>query len=81
MIQTYVSFVSSICQYLQHTLSYALCYVPIPPQSKQKLWVLGDAPFAPTGEKSQHGIFVYHGITSSQRKGGNLVHGDLADNI
>ena len=29
--------------------------------------------FAPTGEKSQQGIVVYHGITSSQRKGGNLV--------
>ena len=39
----------------------------------QKLWVLGDASFAPTGEKSQQGIVVYHGITSNQRKGGNLV--------
>ena len=65
--------VKHICQYLHHTLSYALRYVPIPPQSKQKLWVLGDASFAPTGEKSQQGIVVYHGITSSQRKGGNLV--------
>ena len=62
-----------ICQYLQHTLSYALRYVPIPPSSKQKLWVLGDASFAPTGEKSQQGIVVYHGITSNQRLGGNLV--------
>ena len=65
--------VKHICQYLQHTLGYALRYVPIPPQSKQKLWVLGDASFAPTGEKSQQGIVVYHGITSSQRQGGNLV--------
>ena len=65
--------VKHICQYLHHTLSYALRCVPIPPQSKQKLWVLGDASFAPTGEKSQQGIVVYHGITSSQRKGGNLV--------
>ena len=48
-------------------------YVPIPPTSKQKLWVLGDACFAPTGEKSQQGIVVYHGITSNQRHGGNLV--------
>ena len=40
--------VKHICQYLQHTLSYALRYVPIPPTSKQKLWVLGDASFAPT---------------------------------
>ena len=39
----------------------------------QKLWVLGDASFAPTGEKSQQGIVVYNGITSNQRKGGNLV--------
>ena len=65
--------VKHICQYLQHTLSYALRYVPIPPSSKQKLWVLGDASFAPTGEKSQQGIVVYHGITSNQRQGGNLV--------
>ena len=62
-----------ICQYLQHTLGYALRYVPLPPTSKQKLWVLGDASFAPTGEKSQQGIVVYHGITSNQRHGGNLV--------
>ena len=65
--------VKHICQYLQHTLSDALRYVPIPPTSKQKLWVLGDASFAPTGEKSQQGIVVYHGITSNQRQGGNLV--------
>ena len=65
--------VKHICQYLQYTLSYALRYVPIPPTSKQKLWVLGDASFAPTGEKSQQGIVVYHGITSNSRKGGNLV--------
>ena len=62
-----------ICQYLHHTLSYALRYAPIPAQSKQKLWVLGDASFAPSGEKSQQGVVVYHGITSTQRKGGNLV--------
>ena len=65
--------VKHICQYLHHTLSYALRCVPIPSQSKQKLWVLGDASFAPTGEKSQQGIVVYHGITSNQRQGGNLV--------
>ena len=73
--------VKHICQYLHHTLSYALRCVPIPPQSKQKLWVLGDASFAPTGEKSQQGIVVYHGITSSQRQGGTLSNGDLADKI
>ena len=65
--------VKHICQYLHHTLGYALRYVPIPPQSKHKLWVLGDASFAPTGEKSQQGLIVYHGITSNQKKGGNLV--------
>ena len=65
--------VKHICQHLHHTLSCALRYVPKPPQSKQKLWVLGDASFAPTGEKSQQGIVVYHGITSNQRHNGNLV--------
>ena len=49
--------IKHICQYLHHTLGYALRYVPIPPQSKHKLWVLGDASFAPTGEKSQQGRF------------------------
>ena len=43
--------VKHICQYLHHTLSYALRYASTPPQSKQKLWALGDASFAPTGEK------------------------------
>ena len=42
-------------------------------QSKHKLRVLGDASFAPTGQKSQQGLSVYHGITSHQRKGGDLV--------
>ena len=35
--------------------------------------MLGDASFAPTGEKCQQGLIVYHGITSHQRKGGILV--------
>ena len=65
--------VKHLCQHLHHTLGYALRYVPIPPQSKHKLWVLGDASFAQTEEKSQQGVVVYHGITSHQRKGGNLV--------
>ena len=47
--------------------------VPIPPQSKHKLWVLGDASYTPTGENDQQGLIVYHGITSNQKKGGNLV--------
>ena len=47
--------------------------VPVPPTSKHKLWVLGDASFAPTGEKSQQGIVVYHGVTSNHQQGGNLV--------
>ena len=33
--------VKHICQYLHHTLGYALRYVPTPPQSKHKLWVFG----------------------------------------
>ena len=41
--------------------------------SPNTLWVLGDVSFALTGEKSQQGVAVYHGITSNQRKGGNLV--------
>ena len=65
--------VKHICQYLHHTLGYVLRYVLIPPQSKHKLWVLGDGSFSPTGEKSRQGVVVYHGITSNQRKGGNLV--------
>ena len=62
--------VKHICQYLHHTLGYALRYVPILPQSKHKLWVLGDASFAPTGEKNQQGLI---GINSNQKKGGNLA--------
>ena len=48
-------------------------YVPIPPQSKQKLWVLGDASFAPTrGEESAKNCCLswYH---LPSEKGGNLV--------
>ena len=52
---------------------YALRCVPIPPETKCKLWVLGDASFAPIGEKSQQGLIVYHGITSENKNGGNLV--------
>ena len=37
------------------------------------MWVLGDASLAPTGEKSQQGRVVYHGITSHQRKADNLL--------
>ena len=42
--------VKHIWEYLHHTLGYAFRYVPIPPQTKHKLWVLGDASFAPTRE-------------------------------
>ena len=56
--------VKHFCQYLHHTLSYALRDVPPPPQSKHRLWVLGDASFAPKGEKSQQGVVVYHGFPS-----------------
>ena len=31
------------------------------------------ASFAPTGEKAQQRLIVYHGITSNQRQAGNLV--------
>ena len=41
--------------------------------TKQKLWVMGDASFALTGGKSQQGLTVYHGITFAQTLGGNLV--------
>ena len=59
--------------YLHHLLGYALRYVPIPPQTKHKSWVLRDASFAPTGAKSQQGLIVYRGFTLNQKKGGNLV--------
>ena len=65
--------VKHICQYLHHKMGFVLRKVPIPPQSKHKLWVLGDDSFAPTGERSQQGVVVYHAITSNQRKGCNLV--------
>ena len=65
--------VKHICQCLHHTLGYAMRSVPIPLQSKQKLWLLGDASIAPTGEKSQQGLIVYHNTTSHQRKGGHFV--------
>ena len=65
--------VKHMCQYLHHTLGYALGYVPLSPDAKQKLWVMGDASFAPTGEKNQQGLIVYHGITSANKLGGNLV--------
>ena len=74
--------VKHICQYLHHTLSYVLRHVPIPPQSKQKLWVLGDASFAPTGEKSQQGtccLSWYHRPVIG--KVVTLFNGDLADRI
>ena len=71
--------VKHICQYLHHTLSYALRCVPIPPQSKRKVWVLGDASFAPTGEKSQLlSIMVSPPIRG---KVVTLFNGDLADKI
>ena len=53
-------------------LCFDIC-VPLPPDTKHKLWVMGDASFAPTGEKSQLGLIVYHGITSVQQAGGNLA--------
>ena len=37
--------VKHICQYLHHPLGYALQYVPIPPETRHKLWVMGDASF------------------------------------
>ena len=55
--------VKHICQYLHHTLGYALRYVPIPPQTKHKLWVLGDAFFCTDrGEESArtHCLPWYH---------------------
>ena len=50
--------VKHMCQYLHHTLGYALRYVPLSPEAKQKLWVIGDASSATTGEKSQQGFCV-----------------------
>ena len=44
-----------------------------------KLWVQGDASFAPTREKSQQGVVVYHGIAPNQRKVVTLFNGDQAE--
>ena len=63
--------VKHICLYLHHTLGFALRYVPTPPETNHKLWVMGDVSFAPTGEKSQQCLIAYHGITSLNRNGGN----------
>ena len=67
-----------ICQYLHHTLGCALRYVTIPPETKHKLWVLGDASFALTGGKRQQGLIVDHGITSENKNGGNLIQWRLS---
>ena len=40
------------CQYLHHTLGFDLGYVPLTPDAKQKLWLMGDAFFAPTGRRA-----------------------------
>ena len=65
MIQTLGSFVSSIfvniyiilwamhCDVFQYLLSLSITC---------EYWPLGDAASAPTGEKSQQGLIVYHGI-------------------
>ena len=72
-IDTCFTHVKHICQYIHHTLGYALRYVPIPRETKHKLWVLGGACLARNEEKSQQGLIVYHGITSENKNGGNLV--------
>ena len=38
-----------------------------------QIGVWGDVSFAPTRVKSQQGLIVYHGVTSNQKNGGNLV--------
>ena len=47
---------------------------------RHKLWVLGDASFAPTGEKSQQGQSIMVSPRIS-RKVVTLSNGDLADKI
>ena len=51
-----------------YLLGYALRYV-----TRRNLWVMGDASCAPTGEKSQQGLIVYHGIASENKSEGSLV--------
>ena len=65
--------VKHICQYLQYTSGYTLRYIPIPKSHHEVLWGMGDASYAPTGEKSQQGIVLLHGVNSSSQTGGNLV--------
>ena len=74
MIQTLVSFVSSIffnfyiilwamrCDMFQYLLTLA-----------QTVGIGRCLLCSNRGEKSQQGLIVYHGITSNQKKGGNLV--------
>ena len=73
--------VKHICQYLHHTLEYALRCVPIPPQTKHKLWVLGDASFAPTGKKSQQGLSSIMVSPLTRRMVVTLFNGNLAHKI
>ena len=65
--------VKHICQYLQYTLGYTLRYIPIPKSHHEVLWGMGDASYAPTGEKSQQGIVLLHGVNSTSHTGGTLV--------
>ena len=73
MTQTLASCESSISVNIYITLWVMRCDMFQSLYSQSTLWVLGDASFAPTGETSQQGVVVYHGTTSNQRKGGNLV--------
>ena len=76
--------VKHICECLHHTLGYALRCVPIPPQSKHKLWVLGDASFCSNrGEESTRCCCLswYHLQSAKSQKVVTLFNGDLADKI
>ena len=70
-------------KYLHHTLSYALRCVPIPPTSKQKLWVLGDA-MPPLHRQGRRVSKELLSITVSPPSNGRVVtlfNGDPTDKI
>ena len=68
------------CQNLHHAL-VPFRYIPLSPAAKQKLWVTGDASFAPTGEKNEQSWATYHGVSSEARVGENLIQWRLKNRI
>ena len=72
--------VKHMCQYLHHTLSYALRCVPIPPQSKQKLyWEM--PPLRQQGRRVSKELLSIMVSPPARGKVVTLFNGDLPDKI